>query len=204
VSAKFPKLTGLSHQQLVDIYKDLEKQIIESAHRRARQNVQEGDDLKPARDRRHAVPLDVVLVERQKKVRAELERRAEQGGLTEFAGKLLAENLRRRGEEAAGNGSSQVEEDFRHSNDYRTIVYRGRQHTLTANQAHVVKLLHEAHEAGTPDLSQSSLLEELGTPNSRLRDTFKRSELWGTLIVPGGRRGTKRLDLSAPPKKPAL
>ncbi len=92
--------------------------------------------------------------------------------------------------------------NFQHSNDYRSVVFGGQQHTLTSQQAHVVKMLHQAYSSGTPDLGKDYILEELETPASRLRDTFKSSRLWGTLIVTGTKRGTYRLNLNDLPKEP--
>jgi hypothetical protein len=57
-------------------------------------------------------------------------------------------------------------------------------------------MLYHASSSGTPELGQDYILEALGTPASRLRDTFKNSKLWRTLIVVGTKRGTYRLNLS--------
>ena len=84
---------------------------------------------------------------------------------------------------------------FKHSPDYRSIVFDGRQYTSTARQAQIIEMLHIAFASGTPDLSDSNILEEIESPNSRLRDSFRGSKLWGTLIV-STRRGTRRLNLS--------
>ena len=83
---------------------------------------------------------------------------------------------------------------FVHSRDYRSLRYKGRQYTLTSRQAKVVEKLYQAYLNGTPEISQATILEDLGTPSSRLRDAFKRSGLWGTLVKPGSKRGTVRLD----------
>jgi len=92
--------------------------------------------------------------------------------------------------------STSAPRDFQHSDDYRSVVFEGERHTLTSQQAQIVEMLHNAHSSGTPDLGKDYILEKLGTPASRLRDTFKRSKLWGTLIVVGAKRGTCRLNLS--------
>jgi len=93
--------------------------------------------------------------------------------------------------------------DFQHSDDSRSLVFEGEKHTLTSNQAQVVEILHDAHRSGIPDLGKHYILEKLGTPASRLRDTFKRSKLWRTLIVSGAKRGTYRLRLPEVPKDPS-
>jgi hypothetical protein len=83
---------------------------------------------------------------------------------------------------------------FKHSPDYRSIFFDGKHYTSTARQAQIIQMLHIASASGTPDLSDSHILEEIESPSSRLRDSFKGSELWGTLIV-STRRGTHRLSL---------
>ena len=82
-----------------------------------------------------------------------------------------------------------------HSEDYVSITFNDQTFTLTSRQAQVVQILHEAHKNELPDVVQHHILEELGSQRSRLRDTFKRSDLWGTLIVQGKKSGTYRLNL---------
>jgi hypothetical protein len=83
---------------------------------------------------------------------------------------------------------------FQHSADYRSISFDGQHYTNTSRQAQIIEILHIAFLSGTPDLSDSHILEALDSPSSRLRDSFKGSELWGTLII-SNRRGTRRLNL---------
>jgi hypothetical protein len=96
---------------------------------------------------------------------------------------------------AAGGSSLPV--SFRHSNDYRSIVFNGEHHALTPNQATIVRILHEALERGTPSLGKATLLDAIESETSRLQDSFRKSELWGTLVV-SDRRGTYRLNLILP------
>ncbi len=84
---------------------------------------------------------------------------------------------------------------FKHSEDYISITFNDQTFTLTSRQAQVVQILHEAHKNELPDVGQHHILEKLGSQSSRLRDTFKRSDLWGTLIVQGKKSGTYRLNL---------
>lgn len=81
----------------------------------------------------------------------------------------------------------------RHSEDYRSICWDGEEYTLTHSQAAVVGALWRAWEAGTPELSQAHLLVEADSQAERLRDLFRDSPLWGTVVVPGSARGTFRL-----------
>jgi 7-cyano-7-deazaguanine synthase in queuosine biosynthesis len=84
--------------------------------------------------------------------------------------------------------------DFRHSPDYRSVVWRGRAFTLTPQQARVVQLLDDLRRQGTAEVGQAFILEHLDLDRSkRLRDLFKNSDAWGTLVVQGTRRGTYRL-----------
>jgi hypothetical protein len=84
---------------------------------------------------------------------------------------------------------------FEHSEDFRTVEFGGKSYNLTPRQAQVVQFLFEEREKRMPEVAKDRILETLGSPNSRLRDTFKNSGLWGTLILPGMRRGTYRLNL---------
>lgn len=94
-----------------------------------------------------------------------------------------------------------AEDSFSHSPDYCSITFRGKPQTLTTRQAQVIKMLHEEHQRGTPELSTRHILEQLESETSRLRDTFKNSDLWGEgkLIIPGKRRGSVRLNLPDTP-----
>ena len=84
---------------------------------------------------------------------------------------------------------------FSHSADYRSVSFRGTQLSFTPRQAQVIEMLHRAFMDGTPDIGKEFILEKLESPNSRLRDTFKGHEAWGSLIVPGSSRGTYRLNI---------
>ena len=89
---------------------------------------------------------------------------------------------------------------FRALDDYRTICFKGKTYQLTKNQSVIVKILHEAHIAGTPAVGKDTLLKAIEAETSRVRYSFKNSRLWGSLIVAGGsrsggRRGTYWLNL---------
>jgi 7-cyano-7-deazaguanine synthase in queuosine biosynthesis len=86
------------------------------------------------------------------------------------------------------------DEDFRHSPDFTTVVSKGTPYSLTPQQAQIVKLLNQAYENKAPELSQAYILAELKLPGTQLRDTFKKSEAWGRLVVRGRRRSTYRLN----------
>jgi hypothetical protein len=72
---------------------------------------------------------------------------------------------------------------FTHSPDYRTVVLRGQQFFLSPLQAHAVQVMHEHHQRGTSILSNSFILNEIGSKAKLLRDVFKRHrEAWRALI----------------------
>jgi hypothetical protein len=85
---------------------------------------------------------------------------------------------------------------FTHSEDYRTVTIRGKTHTLTAQQAQMVEILHQAHSDGNPDVSVALILERLEKSHSRWQDTFKSNpKAKQELIESGVRKGTLRLKL---------
>ena len=84
---------------------------------------------------------------------------------------------------------------FAHSPDYRSVKLRGRRYSLTASQAHVVRILHENYLQDTPDIGQHTLLELIESKQKRLRRVFRKSNASGELIVTGGTKGTFRLNI---------
>lgn len=79
--------------------------------------------------------------------------------------------------------------------DYRSVLFEGKQYTLTRNQATIVKTLHRAREAGPSTVGTDTLLAAIEAETSRVCDSFKNSPLWGTLVVRGEKRGTYKLSL---------
>jgi hypothetical protein len=83
-------------------------------------------------------------------------------------------------------------ERFRHGPDYRDCMWNGTHYTVTATQAACVKVLWEAWEHGTPEVGQQHILETAGSESSSLKDVFKGSTAWKTMIV-STRQGLFRL-----------
>lgn len=81
----------------------------------------------------------------------------------------------------------------RHSPDFRSVTWGGRDYHLTRKQAVIVSVLWEGWEAGTPDVGQEVLLRTADSECTRLVDLFRRSSAWGELIVAGETAGTYRL-----------
>ena len=75
----------------------------------------------------------------------------------------------------------------------------GGQHHGGGLAARALALAYRAGISPTmsPTVSESRILLALGSPASRLRDTFQGANrgLWGTLIVRGKRKGAYQLDL---------
>jgi hypothetical protein len=86
-------------------------------------------------------------------------------------------------------------EVFHHAPDFRSVCLRGREFSLTTNQAKVVECLYQARMNKTPDVGQGYLLETvLDTNQARLRDVFRDVPDWDMLIVLGKTKGTFRLN----------
>jgi hypothetical protein len=79
----------------------------------------------------------------------------------------------------------------------RSCVWGGRKFFFTDMQGNIVRQLWRAFKKGTPDVSQTDLLEKAGSAmadtEARLVKLFKDHDAWGILIVPGPTKGTYRL-----------
>lgn len=82
-----------------------------------------------------------------------------------------------------------------HSPDFRSVLWHGTEYPFSPQQAEIVKVLWEAYECRTPDVDAALLLsgDFTGSAAKRVRDIFRNSTAWGTMIVPGGSKGTYRL-----------
>ena len=91
--------------------------------------------------------------------------------------------------------TSQQVEEFRHSTDYASVIWRRHEYQFNKNQATCVRLLHEAWVEGTPYLSGHTLLSEIEGA-VKMSGLYRRHPAWKRLIVPGERQMTYRLNLS--------
>ena len=109
-------------------------------------------------------------------------------------GKLMIKVL----SESLGEKDTQPDpQEFQHSPDYATVIWRGREIHLTPMQSHVVRLLHEEFQQGRNDLRDAYVIETIEANVRTLHDLFKRScGVWDKLIIKGERQGTHRLNLS--------
>lgn len=85
-----------------------------------------------------------------------------------------------------------------HSGDFRSVIWYGKRHAFTAQQAHCVRKLWAAWESGGLELSEDFLMDEREAyQDKRLRNIFRSSgqnhPAWGTMIVPGDTQGTFKL-----------
>jgi hypothetical protein len=89
-------------------------------------------------------------------------------------------------------------QSFEVSADGGTVRYRGKDHILTRNQSLMMGVLHRAYLKGFPDVEKLALLEAIENEEGQVKDSWKGSPLWGTLIVSDKRRGRYRLNLPNP------
>lgn len=82
-----------------------------------------------------------------------------------------------------------------HSEDFRSVLWFGASYSFTGNQAPVIARLWKAWENGTPDVGDETLLAAVDpeSPPRSLRDLFRGSPAWNTLVVEGGSKGSHRL-----------
>jgi hypothetical protein len=86
----------------------------------------------------------------------------------------------------------------RHGPDFASVRWQGKPYQFSTLQSAAVRILWEAWENGTPDVRQETILTEIGSDANKLSDVFRDNPAWGSMIVPGGFRGTFRL-AEAPP-----
>ena len=83
---------------------------------------------------------------------------------------------------------------FSASEDYRSVRFKGELHVTTRYQAIMIRVMHEAYIARHPDVGAMKLLKAIENETTDVRNTFKKSPLWRTLVV-CKRKGTYRLNL---------
>jgi hypothetical protein len=90
------------------------------------------------------------------------------------------------------NGFRQLRPSY--SDDFRSVEWFGTPYAFTPMQAPCVEMLWAAWEHGAPELSQVTILDEIGSKSKRLRDLFKRSPAFNKMIVRGKTKGSYRLE----------
>jgi hypothetical protein len=83
----------------------------------------------------------------------------------------------------------------RHSPDFRSVNWFGVSYAFTPLQAACVRVLWEAWENGTPEVSGERLLESSDTDRDtkRIDTVFQNHPAWKTVIVSGTTKGSYRL-----------
>jgi hypothetical protein len=72
---------------------------------------------------------------------------------------------------------------------FASIRWRGKLYWFTAEQRLIVAHLWEAMEAGEPFVMAGTLLAVADVRAERVRDAFRGSDAWESVIVPGPVRG---------------
>lgn len=94
-----------------------------------------------------------------------------------------------------GGGTGDSRPRVRYSPDFSTVTVNGKTWHFVGTQARAIGVFMKQWEAGVPELNQQYVLTEAESEASRLRDLFKNSPAWGTLLVRCTRAGFYRLDL---------
>jgi hypothetical protein len=102
---------------------------------------------------------------------------------------------RHMGDQARGLKAAEL--DARFGDDFRSVCWFGTDYSFTPNQAGVVKVLWNAWQSRTPEVSDTTLLDASGGDGRRIRDVFrgtgnKMHPAWDTMIQ-RGRRDTLKL-----------
>jgi len=93
--------------------------------------------------------------------------------------------------------SAQSDSEWRHSEDFRSVMAYGETFSLTLYQSRAIEKLWNAQKNLIPELHQAAILEGIESCSKRLRDIFKSNmEAYRVLIARGERKGTFRLNLN--------
>ena len=80
--------------------------------------------------------------------------------------------------------------EFVHSDDYRTVMWKGKTFTFNKTQALCIHLLHSSFSDGIPWVSNgeiANLLSEHSIIDTRMSKIFQKHRAWDSLIIFGGR-----------------
>lgn len=81
------------------------------------------------------------------------------------------------------------------SPDYRIVRCHGKEFALTETMVRAFKFMVENSPRGSRDIPQALILEECETPTKTLVNVFKRLEDRKSLVIPGAKKGTYRINL---------
>lgn len=87
----------------------------------------------------------------------------------------------------------------KHTKDFRSVHWYGKDYVFTENQAIVVRELWIAWKGGTPAVGKETLLNCIDpeAPPPRVDVVFRDHPAWKKMIVPGVSKGTYKLEPSA-------
>jgi hypothetical protein len=108
---------------------------------------------------------------------------------------LAARKSQSRPRKKSGGRAKPAAKGFEHSDDYRWVRLAEQEFFLTSRQAQIIQRLHHAYISGRPELSTDSVMAEIGTISSRLRDSFRSQPGALKALVARPRRGFVRLNL---------
>ena len=78
---------------------------------------------------------------------------------------------------------------------FTSFTFRGMPYEVGELQGKAIKLLYEEGKAGRPDVSLKKIREVMDLlPTSKVKDSFRRTDLWKTLLI-SKRRNTRRLSI---------
>ena len=89
---------------------------------------------------------------------------------------------------------SESEPSFQQTEDFRTVKVKQLEYHVSFTQGRVVNRMWEHLKKGINQVHQDTLLEDLGVYSRKMKDVFKKSSAWKTLVVPVG-KGFYRLNL---------
>jgi len=79
--------------------------------------------------------------------------------------------------------------------NFTSFTFDGKEYRVGPRQGKAIKLLHEEGKKGSPDVSLERILEVMGRPkSSKVKDSFRRTGLWNTLLV-RKKNTTRRLSI---------
>jgi len=88
----------------------------------------------------------------------------------------------------------QSEPIFQQTEDFRTVKVKQLEYHTSPTQGRVINRMWEYLKKGIDQVHQDTLLEDLGVYSRKMKDVFKKSPAWKTLVVPAG-KGFYRLNL---------
>ena len=91
------------------------------------------------------------------------------------------------------DGDEAVKDYCCYGSGFRSVRWKGQLYSFTRLQAIVVGHLWRAYQQGTPDVADNLLMNSVDSKSDRIVDIFRSSKAIGSMIIPGGTRGTHRL-----------